>query len=126
MFVQLEEMDVFCIPLYSLYLASMCFSQKFAKWGYCWVFVLAALLLRQISMYVLLEQMFQHGSGIYVRCWTECSNILARFSMPEFLQCMYARLILFKETIFLYIIDQTTRISLHNQLWNFPKVVIIF
>jgi len=125
-FVPIEEMDIFCIPLYSLYLASICFSQKIAKWGDCWVFVLAALLLKQISMYVLLEQIFQHGSGIYVRCWTECSNILAWFSVAEFLQCMCARLILFKETIFLYIIDQATRISLHNQLWNIPKVVIIF
>ena len=29
-------------------------------WGLCWVFVLAALLLKQISLYVLLEPMFQH------------------------------------------------------------------
>jgi len=43
---------VFCIPLYSLDLALICFSQKFAKGGDCWVFVLVALLLKQISLYV--------------------------------------------------------------------------
>ena len=43
---------VFCIPLYSLDLALICFNQKFAKGGDCWVFVLVALLLKQISLYV--------------------------------------------------------------------------
>ena len=56
----LGEMVVFCIPLFPLYLTLICFSQKFAKGGDCWVFVLAALLLKQISLYVLLEPMFQH------------------------------------------------------------------
>jgi len=42
----LGEMVVFCIPLYSLYLTLICFSQKFAKGVDCWVFVLAALLLK--------------------------------------------------------------------------------
>jgi len=37
--------------------------------GLCWVFVLAALLLKQISMFVLLDSMFQHVLGISVRCW---------------------------------------------------------
>ena len=35
----------------------------------CWVFVLATLLLKQISMIVMLDAMFQHGLGIFVRCW---------------------------------------------------------
>jgi len=39
---------------------------------------------------------------------------------------LYARPLLFKEKIFPYLIDQATRISLQNQLWNIPKVVIIF
>jgi len=56
----LGEMVVFCIPLYSLYLTLICFSQKFAKGVDCWVFVLAALLLKQISLTVLLEPMFKH------------------------------------------------------------------
>ena len=56
----LGEMVVFCIPLYSLYLALICFSQKFVKRGDCWVFVLTALLLKQISMFVMLDTMFQH------------------------------------------------------------------
>jgi len=51
---------VFCIPLDSLDLALICFSQKFAKGGDCWVFVLAALLLKQISLLCKLEPMFQH------------------------------------------------------------------
>jgi len=55
----LEEMNLFYIPQYSLYLALICFRQKFAKGGYCWVFVFAALLLKQISLPVLLEPMFQ-------------------------------------------------------------------
>jgi len=39
------------VSLYSLYLALICFSQKLAKGGDCWVFVLAALLLKQISLF---------------------------------------------------------------------------
>jgi len=35
-------------------------------------------------------------------------------------------LVLFKEIIFPYLIYQTTRISLYNQLWNISKVMIIF
>jgi len=42
----------------------------------CWVFVLAALLLKQISLFVLLDTMFQHVLGISVRCWIRYSNIL--------------------------------------------------
>jgi len=48
------------VSLYPLYLALICFRQKFAKGGDCWVFVLAALLLKQIFLFVLLEPMFQH------------------------------------------------------------------
>ena len=62
-------------------MALICFSQKFAKGGDCWVFVLATLLLKQISLLVLLDTMFQHVLGISVRCWIRCSNILARFSV---------------------------------------------
>jgi len=39
------------VSLWSVYLASVCFSQKFAKGGDCWVFVLASLLLKQIFLY---------------------------------------------------------------------------
>jgi len=39
---------------------------------------------------------------------------------------LYVRPLLFKEIIFPYLIDQATRISLQYQLWNIPKVVIIF
>jgi hypothetical protein len=79
-----EEMeDVYPSALFKM--ASICFSQKFAKGGYCWVFVLAALLLKQISMFVFLDTMFQHMLGIYVRCWIRCSNILTRFSVPSFM-----------------------------------------
>jgi len=70
------------VSLCSLYLALICFSQKFARGGECCVFVFVALLLKQISMFVLLEPMFQHDSGISVRCWIRFSNILARFSVP--------------------------------------------
>jgi len=50
----------YSVSLYSLYLALICFSQKFANERDCWVFVLATLLLKQISLFVLLEPMFQH------------------------------------------------------------------
>jgi len=43
---------------------------------------LAVLLLKQIFMFVLLEPMFQHDSRMSVRCWIQCSNILARFNVP--------------------------------------------
>lgn len=49
------------VSLYnSLYLTLIYFSQKFVKGGDCRVFVLVALLLKQISLFVLLEPMFQH------------------------------------------------------------------
>ena len=76
---------MYLYPFISLYLASICLSQKFAKGGDCWVFVFAALLLKQISMFVLLDTIFQHVSGILVRCWIRCSNILARFSVHCFM-----------------------------------------
>jgi len=79
-----EEMDV-SVSLYFFYLALICFSQKFAKGGDCWVFVLAALLLKQISLFVLLDTMFQHVSGISLRRLIQCSNILAQFSVPCFM-----------------------------------------
>jgi len=38
--------------------------------------------------------------------------------------CTHA--LLFKETIFPYLVDQVTRISLQDQLWNILEVVVIF
>jgi len=122
----LGEMVVLCIPLYSLYLTLICFSQKFVKWGDCWVFVFTALLLKQISLTVLLEPMFQH---VFRHL---CKMLDTLFQHPGTVQCawvhayLYARSLLFKETIFPYLIDQATRISLQNQLWNIPKLVFIF
>ena len=46
---------------------------------------MAALLLKQIFMVVLLDTMFRHVLGIFVRCWIWCSNILTRFSVPGFM-----------------------------------------
>jgi hypothetical protein len=37
--------------------------------AFCWVFILATLLLKQISMIVMLDTMFQHVLGIFTRCW---------------------------------------------------------
>jgi len=125
-FMLLEEMDVFCIPLYSLHLALICFSQKFAKGGDCWVFVLAALLLKQISLFVLLEPMFQHEFRHF------CKMLDLMFQHPDTVQCawvhayLYASPSLFNETIFPYLIDQATRISLQNQLWNISEKIFIF
>ena len=64
--------------------------------------------------------------GISVRCWIHFSNILAQFSVPGFMPVLYAHPLLFKETIFPYLIDQATRISLQNQLWNISRVLFIF
>jgi hypothetical protein len=78
----------------------ICFSQKFAKGGDCWVFVLAALLLKQISLFCKLEPNFQH----VVR--QLCKMLDTMFQHPGMVQCawvhayMYARPLLFKETIF--------------------------
>jgi len=88
------------------------FYPKFAKGGDCWVFVLDALLLKQISLFVLLEPMFQH----VVRHL--CKMLDTMFQHPGTVQCacvhayLYARTSLFKETIFPYLIVQATRISL--------------
>ena len=117
---------VFCIPLYSLDFALICFSQKFAKGGDSWVFVLAALLLKQISLLCKLEPMFQH---VFRHL---CKMLDTMFQHPGTVQCawvhayLYARPLLFKETIFPYLINQATRISLQNQVWNIFKVVFIF
>jgi len=59
----------------------------------------------------ILDKIFQNPGTV------QCVGVLA---------CLYARLILFKETIFPYLIEQTTCISLQNQLWNIPKAVFIF
>jgi len=92
----------------------------------CWVFGLAALLLKQISLFCKLELMFQHVLRHFYKM------LDTMFQHPGTIQCvwvhayLYARSLLFKETIFPYLIVQATRISLRNQLWNIPKVVIIF
>jgi len=90
--------------------------------GMCWVFVLAALLLKQISLMCMFQHVFRHL----------CKMLDTMFQHPGMVQCawvhayLYARALLFKERIFPYLIVQATRISLLNQLWNIPKVVIIF
>jgi len=49
--MMIEEMD--CMYPSALFvMASICFIQKFAKEGDCWVFALTALLLKKISMFV--------------------------------------------------------------------------
>ena len=61
-----------------------------------------------------------------------CKMLNTMFQHPGTVQCarvhayLYARPSLFKETIFPYLIDQATRISLRNQLWNISKIVFIF
>jgi hypothetical protein len=94
--------------------------------AFCWVFVLAALVLKQIFLFCKLEPMFQH----VVR--QLCKMLDTMFQHPGTVQCawvhayMYARPLLFKETIFPLLIVQATRISTKNQLWNISKVDILF
>jgi len=58
--------------------------------------------------------------------------LVTMFQHPGTVQCdwvhayLYARALLFKETIFPYLMDQVTCISLQDQLWNILEVVIIF
>jgi len=82
----------------------------------CWVFVLAALLLKQISLVCKLEPMFQHMFRHL------CKMLDTMFQHPGTVQCawvhayLYACPLLFKETIFPYLIDQATRISLQESV----------
>jgi len=72
--------------------------------------------------------------GYYVpTCFRHLSKMLdTMFQHPGTVQCalfhvcLYARLILFKETIFPYLFDQATRISLQNPLCNISKDVFMF
>jgi hypothetical protein len=70
-------------PSVSYVLALICFSQKFAKGGDCWVFVLAALLLKQIFLLCKLEPMFQH----VVR--RLCKMLDTMFQHPGTVQCAW-------------------------------------
>jgi len=78
----------------------------------CWVFVLDALLLKQISLFYKLEPKFQH---VFRHL---CKMLVTMLQHPGTVQCawvhayLYARALLFKETIFPYLVDQVTRISL--------------
>jgi len=93
-------------PSISFYLALICFSQKFAKGGDCWVFLLATLLLKQISLFVLLDTMFQHVSGISVRCWLRCSNIRAQFIGPCFMLVSTRALFYLRKPYFLILLTK--------------------
>jgi len=58
--------------------------------------------------------------------------LVTMFQHPGTVQCawvhayLYARALLFKETIFPYLVDQVALIYLQDQLWNIPEVDIIF
>jgi len=71
----------------------------------CWVFVLVALLLKQISLFCKLEPKFQH---VFRHL---CKMLDTMFQHPGTVQCvwvhayLYARALLFKETIFPYLMD---------------------
>jgi len=75
---------------------------------------LTALLLKQISLMCKVEPMFQH----VVR--HICKMLDTMFQHPDTIQCawvhayLYTHPLLFKETIFPYLIDQATRISLQE------------
>jgi len=94
----------YSVSLYSLHLALICFSQKFAKGRNCWVFVLAALLLKQISLFVLFESMFQH---VFRHL---CKMLDTMFQHPGMVQCawfhayMYARLYCLRKQYFLILL----------------------
>ena len=99
----------------------------------CWVFVLAALLLKQIPLMCTLEPMFQHDLGISVRCWIRCSNILTRFSVSWFmpictralyrLRKQYFLILLIKQRAYLYRISCGIFLKL---LLYFKKYLLLF
>jgi len=64
-------------------LALICFSQKFTKGGDCWVFVLVALFLKQISLFCKLEPKFQH---VFMHL---CKMLVAKFQHPGTVQCAW-------------------------------------
>jgi len=72
---------------------------------FCWVFVLAALLLKQISLFCKLEPKFQHVFRNF------CKMLDTMFQHLGTVQCdwvhayLYVRALLFKETIFPYLMD---------------------
>jgi len=107
----------------------------------CWVFVLGALLLKQISMIVMLGTMFQHVSSISVRCWIRCSNILARFIVPcsrhvctgalFYLRKPYFLILLTKQRAYLYKISCAIFLKMClyfrkylKLLWTFLKMFL--
>ncbi len=64
-------------------LTLICFSQKLAKGGDCWVLVLAALLLKQISLFCKLEPKFQH---VFRHL---CKMLVTMFQHPGTDQCAW-------------------------------------
>jgi len=62
--------------------------------------------------------MFQHGLGIHMRCWTECSNILARFSVHAYL---YVRRIFKRKQLFLNLMTKQRTYMYIISLVLFPK-----
>jgi len=73
-------------------------------------------LLKQISLFCKLEPKFQHVFRPL------CKMLVTMFQYPGTVQCawvhayLYARALLFKETIFLYLVDQVTGIYLQDRL----------
>ena len=87
--------------------------------------------------------MFQHVSGISLRCWIQCSNILARFSVPCFmfvctralyyLRKPYFLIFLTKQRAYLYKIRCAIFLKMClcfrkylNLLWTFLKMFLHF
>jgi len=57
-------------------------------------------------MFVLLDTMFQHVSGISVRCWIRCSNIVDRFSEPCFMPVCTCALYYLRKPYFLILLTK--------------------
>jgi len=92
----------------------------------CWVFVLAALLLKQISLFFKLEPKFQHVFRHLFKMLVTMFQHLGTVQCAWVYAYLYARTLLVKEIIFPYLVDQVTRIYLQDQLWNISEVDIIF
>jgi hypothetical protein len=77
-----------------------------------WVFVLAALLLKQISMIVMLDTMFQHILALLRDVGYDAPT-----SWHGSVCLVVHALYLIKESPSSYLADQATRIFVQNQLW---------
>jgi len=105
-FVMIEEMVVRCLS--SLFgLASVCFSQKFAKGGDCWIIVCWLHFCYNKYSCTMLDMMFQHRGTV---------------QYALFVWLVFRKLYLFKETTLFSLVHQVTYFRPESAERFVPKV----